>query len=273
MSTSVDAPSDVLEAARQGRPALRPLWVARAGEEGPRVYWIAFVTSGFLEAQARADAEGTREAFDRDLAAAMDTCEESADVGDCDSCISDCWRSVPSAIGDTTQHLHLVRASVRDSPRVDGSEAIWTGRQRDEIRSRLRRVEDVDGDGRLELALQVVVRNEWPAGDGEDSSRTQLFVDADTLKLQVALRREYEHDGHGGRLQERSEVGFRDRDGDGRRDFSVHFVRENHENECMSYEDDARPPECRNLDVNLTASYSIEHDRWELPEGSAWPWE
>lgn len=273
------APGEVLAVSAEDRPrSIAPAFTAAAGDPpGPRVFWVAYVSNPFTEARARAAEEGRVEAFERDVDTRMEACEAASDVGDCEYCQSDCWDTVPSAIAPTTPELRVVRVSwdAGGRPTLDASAVVWTGSATDEVQARVRRVEDLDGDGRLELVIAFERASSWPAGDGGDQERSTLYVDADTLALQLALVQSLESEGHGGLSSTaRTEVTFRDRDGDGIGDFGIHYVATVQSSSCVIAEEDGSelPEECRGTDARVVATYSAAHDAWRLPEGQRWPW-
>lgn len=127
-----------------------------------------------------------------------------------------------SANGERDLWLARVSVPAGAEPALDRRVRVITAQA---ARLRNRRVEDMDGDGRLELGLALAVtRVTGGPNTIETPTREQVYLDADTLDVQLRfdLWRDDATEGGEGRL--RSLVSRRDRNGDGRPDFSVRQV-------------------------------------------------
>lgn len=271
---SLRAPQSVVRAARRDWPSsIAPILTFGAGDEGStRVYWIAFVTSRFAELRGRAIDEGRLEAFDADIDRRMRECEENEEVGDCDYCTSSCDLEVYAGERSNAQELHLVRvtAPTEGSPRVDGTQKLFGGDEQDETRLRIRDIDDLDGDGRPEIALGLDIHHEDRAGDGGSDTERHIVIDADRLHVQIEILKKEHIEGHTGSIVAESRVSFQDRNGDGRADYAVRYTYEDRTGECTSFGEDE--PHCAPRDEARRAHYSIDDDAWVLAEGETWPW-
>lgn len=196
------APPQVLAGARIESP------------EGVLGYFV-YEWAESLERWASAREDGTYEAARAEVARRMAECEtEREDCFDCRSCAEDLDdEAVPTGV-----HVDVARVftPTGGAPRLDGT----TNVAAQHAQVTVRRLEDTDLDGRLELDLAIETVD-YDSGQSGAGGTIFVWLDGDSLALQLTIQHRAWTYGCMAGLRERSGFSVRDRNGDGRPDFGV----------------------------------------------------